>query len=518
MRIQIETRSRWRFTLTSPNHDGVEKTTRPGAKPFASQESKSITVVNAIPKSSGRSLEAFDIAEEDRPSPVPSSKASRCRSFRKRIGRFFVQSCRMHPDDHTRAFYDAGDPLPPYECFRMSELPADSLIGSSAIQELPDPLLMTPEIFGQDVFELASYAPHEQHVRGSLVDAMQDQTIRTGYDTPKPRYPTLGYAIPQGFEPVATPVHPDSVNTTQQLYALPGMTSRDHSHDSSPISPFTPRSNASPGIQTHPGYGSTVSTQELISPEVEQFGMFGQVYPAMQGYRPIPALTTPVSAYSTGLSTSSTPTTDNESFATQRYMSFPSASSSSFHNLPSTSPSSFQDSSPYQQPSRESLPPQDLVPNLETLRPYYEDRRLGTWEFSGNSSWIRQPSQEAGTVASNITNPSSQVKIPRARQRSAPSHVDRGQNTPRPANMPPNRSKAVPFPPEVCIQCGTKFTGSYRKGNLKRHVRERHSLFESLVGKACRICKQGFNRADAKRKHEWKKHRLLDAKPNKRRN
>ncbi|EAT85371.1 hypothetical protein SNOG_06720 [Parastagonospora nodorum SN15] len=70
-----------------------------------------------------------------------------------------------------------------------------------------------------------------------------------------------------------------------------------------------------------------------------------------------------------------------------------------------------------------------------------------------------------------------------------------------------------------CNICGKEFTGHlsrYGKGNLARHVREKH-LVQSVIGKVCRICKNVYNRADATRKHEWKKHRLQDARPNKRR-
>jgi hypothetical protein len=58
----------------------------------------------------------------------------------------------------------------------------------------------------------------------------------------------------------------------------------------------------------------------------------------------------------------------------------------------------------------------------------------------------------------------------------------------------------------------------YGKGNLARHVRDKHSLVKSMIGKICRVCNKVYNRADARKKHEWKRHRLDDAKPNKRRN
>ncbi|KAF1911769.1 hypothetical protein BDU57DRAFT_551821 [Ampelomyces quisqualis] len=80
------------------------------------------------------------------------------------------------------------------------------------------------------------------------------------------------------------------------------------------------------------------------------------------------------------------------------------------------------------------------------------------------------------------------------------------------------RPRAVKrYPKESCKLCGLLFTGRYGKGNLARHIREKHGLVNSMIGKVCRVCKTVYNRADAKRKHEWKKHRLQDVKPNKRR-
>jgi hypothetical protein len=58
----------------------------------------------------------------------------------------------------------------------------------------------------------------------------------------------------------------------------------------------------------------------------------------------------------------------------------------------------------------------------------------------------------------------------------------------------------------------------YAKGNCARHFRTKHALMIFTPDTECRVCKMVYNRADARRKHEWKKHRLLDSRPNKRRN
>ncbi|KAF2793042.1 hypothetical protein K505DRAFT_386414 [Melanomma pulvis-pyrius CBS 109.77] len=72
-------------------------------------------------------------------------------------------------------------------------------------------------------------------------------------------------------------------------------------------------------------------------------------------------------------------------------------------------------------------------------------------------------------------------------------------------------------PPLPCQVCKMEFHGLYQKGNLERHFRQKHSQPEVKKIYQCRECVLTYKRADAKRKHEWKKHRILDAKPAKRR-
>ncbi|KAI4946068.1 hypothetical protein J4E91_007511 [Alternaria rosae] len=67
-----------------------------------------------------------------------------------------------------------------------------------------------------------------------------------------------------------------------------------------------------------------------------------------------------------------------------------------------------------------------------------------------------------------------------------------------------------------CDKCGKSFRGRYRKGNLRRHNIAFHGPLALAVRSTCRVCKRAYKRADATRKHEWKKHRMLDAMPKKR--
>ncbi|KAF1840992.1 uncharacterized protein K460DRAFT_196161 [Cucurbitaria berberidis CBS 394.84] len=501
MHIQIESRSGWRFTVTSSDHNVVKETTRPRTKSFVNYDSKKTSTVGDEP-----------------PTPKLTSKVSRRRSFRKRVGRFLVHF-RMHPEDTAFTNCDASDLLPPYEHRQEHyELPADSLL-----QELPD---FIPEIFGEYSFELGCHDEH--HVEYSPMDYVNHQSAPSWSQVPNKRsYPTIGYAIPPASQSIATPVYNPSPNTAYQLCALPGIIRGGQSDNSSPVSPFTPKLEVGLGTQQQSDSGfsnGNVSPHDSISPVVHQYATDGAVYQEMQGYPYCPTLTTPARAYSTVLPASPTPTTDNDSFNYQHYTNLHSTSSSSFRNL-----------TPYLQPSQESLTSQQSIPNPETPWFDYEDHRPDSWENIG-SARARQMIQEPGMIDRDNINHWSQGIVPDERHSLALSPTELCGHETVLTNNYPNEDTTLEYPPMVCNDCGTEFHGKYadllrtslqsrhsltlynryRQGNLRRHVRETHSLLKSAVGKACRVCKQVYNRTDAKRKHEWKKHRLPDAKPNKR--
>jgi hypothetical protein len=104
---------------------------------------------------------------------------------------------------------------------------------------------------------------------------------------------------------------------------------------------------------------------------------------------------------------------------------------------------------------------------------------------------------------------------------SGPSYTD-NQEGPDARPPPPSYldplipDQEVAFPPAYCGQCDKVFHGRYREGNLRRHVVAFHSPPDSHVTKACRVCQRSYKRSDATRKHEWKKHRIVESKPKKR--
>ncbi|KAI8937108.1 hypothetical protein NX059_006322 [Plenodomus lindquistii] len=58
----------------------------------------------------------------------------------------------------------------------------------------------------------------------------------------------------------------------------------------------------------------------------------------------------------------------------------------------------------------------------------------------------------------------------------------------------------------ACHVCNTDFQGAYRKGNLARHVRLKHSRGSNQAILACEDCGRLFKRADARLKHMRKHH------------
>ena len=359
----------------------------------------------------------------------------------------------MHSEDHACAYYDCSDPLPPYEYRQVSELPTNSFEGASEIQELPDPLLTTPEILSQELpSELECYPTHNYPVQDFPMDTVQGTSVSSQFEGPdKQMHSTMGYAMHPTFEPIETPVYLPSRNTEQHLYALPGMIRGGHSHNSSPISPFTPTLQASPGTQSRPGSGfsnSDVSPHELVSHAASHYTTEGQVYQGVQDYPGLSSISTPVSAYLPGRPDSSTPTTDNEPFNTQQYISFSSRSSSSFHNL-----------TQYQQPRQESPTSQYSIPLPNMSRPDYEDYRLGTWEMPNGSAWIRQPNQRLGISEDDHTNQLLRNNVAHERHHAAIHHAEHHNDETPPADEAPNESNPVQYTPVLCSDCGTKFNG-----------------------------------------------------------
>jgi hypothetical protein len=82
-----------------------------------------------------------------------------------------------------------------------------------------------------------------------------------------------------------------------------------------------------------------------------------------------------------------------------------------------------------------------------------------------------------------------------------------------PSEIAPPHERADPIPCDI-EGCRITFGGHFRTGNRQRHVKNFHRGIPASY--SCYICGRVYRRDDARRKHEWKKHRRLESKPQKR--
>ena len=82
---------------------------------------------------------------------------------------------------------------------------------------------------------------------------------------------------------------------------------------------------------------------------------------------------------------------------------------------------------------------------------------------------------------------------------------------------PATRNPMVEKPANAlrCDYCQKTFIGYYQRGNLRRHFKSCHSNAAITADRICRVCENPFKRSDARKKHEWRKHKLLSAEPTK---
>ncbi|RAR02390.1 hypothetical protein DDE83_008580 [Stemphylium lycopersici] len=159
-----------------------------------------------------------------------------------------------------------------------------------------------------------------------------------------------------------------------------------------------------------------------------------------------------------------------------------------------------------------------LFPNTGSVRlGQREYHELWGWQY-GPSCDPRADSSKAAnfpTMEASLFKISHQTNQTAERQQS--SNYAEFDDEPSPeTNLDPGVDEGAEYAGVLCNQCKTVFRGKYSKGNLRRHVSNVHATLASALGLRCRFCKNTYKRRDATRKHEWKKHRSLDAKPKKR--
>ncbi|CAN9154118.1 unnamed protein product [Alternaria alternata] len=390
----------------------------------------------------------------------------------------------------------------------MQELPALS------IHELPDQRILAPELEGQHGFaELES--PMDQPNDESLHAGLSPRSYSCSSESNEhvAAANRVAFRRTPSFE---APRLLWSLSTQQNLGAAPSMTSGEQSHMSSPISPLTPEVNSDYSTQLHPNTDLApdgLSPLESISPFDDSW-----VTPDLvdmecdyTSHASLPK-SLPASSMESAQENVQTSQVQRLNIRPDDYSGFavPLSSANQGSYIPSNNPAFT---------GGDSLP--------ESYAQYYGTThiRLGIYEYGNPLGWqYRGMCGQDATENGDAEYTDSSANLPGSSQHTpqfAESQPPPGKYIELYDHQAPEvdmglRADETDYPPEHCGQCDKMFSGRYRKGNLRRHVIAFHSSLAIVVGTACRICKKAYKRADATRKHEWKKPRIPDAKPKKR--
>lgn len=428
----------------------------------------------------------------------------RRKDIHKRIGRLLLRISRMCSENqhHTCAYqHGAG----------ASELPAGEspVEGTTSFYEMPGsfPRVELEQPYGEKVSSLYSW---NQRISHSTAPEHLQEYYRSNENS------TLRRTVPL---PATNQLRLPRLEVPQSQYSVPILMS-DHSPlTPSPISPFTPIQGA------NSPYGQNSNSQLYIdavslcaySEQDQTFAHYGSW---ATGPRYSPA--TPSTAASYGSSLAATPLSAHSS-----------STSSSFQSWPQTQ-------------TERTPPAYSQAPTTGSYNPRMNDpSAVGTISWSYNShlqphsnlftAYTQPAPHDSGFMHLPITATSSGTKLEAQSCYGEQRQLCEPQSLPLIAEpsfdydappaynsvtLDPEPSATNPrqhHPPSVCQHCGKIFTGKYGPGNCKRHVQQIHKSVLDRVRHMCKMCSKTYNRADALRKHAWKKHRLEEFRPNKRR-
>ncbi|UPX11071.1 uncharacterized protein EKO05_0001695 [Ascochyta rabiei] len=500
MRLSIESRNRWTIEIVSSKHDKLD---RKSAHTFVSNTSikdnadRSEDTSLSFSRDTTNSFRTFDTSVH-RYAQLPRRK-----SIHGQIGRFFLRISRMYSDTQYDAYaYQYGH--------GASELPAGGppIEGSTSFQEMPgsfppDGIFELEDVQRQDIqccsksTRFAQMAPY--HLQDYFT-SNQNATMRKPAPIPVTNLPQL-----------------PRLEVPKSQHCVPRLMSDLCSVTPSPISPITPVLNTN-GVPNQ--NQDSQKFLDTISPctNPKQAHIFAHYGSWEQYTQHPPATPSTISSY--GPSNSTTPLSAH-----------PSSGHSSFHA--------------WTQAQDGQLPPtysQDYLPvSYDQSMANVMTAGTSSWKSTGNShshlhdhSFLvalkQEPQRNAAMDSRQYGSFSYTPNHDETRSQLSTTHLQPMVPQPRHAynDAPPDYSPVVPdhqlcqnlpkrFPPAPCQRCEKVFTGKFGPGNLKRHVRQTHeSMFEKVIH-VCKTCLKTYNRADALRKHSWKKHRQEDARPNKRR-
>ncbi|KAI4625214.1 uncharacterized protein J4E87_005060 [Alternaria ethzedia] len=373
------------------------------------------------------------------------------------------------------------------------------------LHELSDRLMLAPELEGDHVFA---------ELEG-LMERTQDHSLKS--DTSQASFLDLNETDECDATPVRrSPTNADApmllwaLNTQYHSVSAPSMTSGRQSHKSSPspVSPVTPDVNGVCSAQFYSNANRPVST---VSP-LESF---------------------PPNDFDLPRSFRMDTDWSHPSLEASHAESFRGIAQQPAKGLDGRQDGPLGSSVPFGLANHEShvpgvqSPPAlgQCLPELRSQRHDATGIRFGTYELSEHQQWhFRGGYEQDAAKDEDIKRQESTSQQPESLQ-----YAHRfGGNQGPPTNFVELEDYQYPqfcevleqngndAPLEHCNKCGKTFRGRYRKGNLRRHNLAFHSPLAVVVGSACRVCKKAYKRTDATRKHEWKKHRILDAMPKKR--
>lgn len=398
----------------------------------------------------------------------------------------------------------------------FSELPEES----TSFQEMPGSF--PPD----EVFELETSTMQKsdfEHVFNSLPYTQAASTYRQSYNANQSAMMRKPLPVSATYLPQLS-----RLEVPESHHRVPRLMSDHCSITPSPISPVTPmyEANAAP-YQAPNSLSPWHSLSPCTIPEKGQmyahYGHNGQVTQQSPG--------TPSMTYSYNSSSNTTPLSAHPSTAHTLLYAWPQS-----QNEPSP-PMYSQTYSPvyYNQNSYEPRTA-DMFQRQGDMhaQPYYDSSfRAPQVLYPQTNFNIDQSHQNPSFHAPTSYEPHTQkpelhTQLPEQHTQlpgplTTDTHPDHTYDETLPAYTPAVPTPRIPtnplrrYPPSACQQCEKVFTGKFGPGNLRRHVLQTHGSVLDRARHMCQECLKTYNRADALRKHSWKKHRQEDARPNKRR-
>ncbi|KAF2638055.1 hypothetical protein P280DRAFT_89922 [Massarina eburnea CBS 473.64] len=445
-------------------------------------------------------------------------KSSRSGSIRKGFGRVFFYFSRMHPI-HGTSSYTLGTTATEH-----AELPA-----ATSMPELPG--TMQSGAWELDTFQqqpsLITSQHHEQnHAHSSSIASQYTQPVYSSARTPQhapvaqPWRASASNSVSSDSLPIerqGTSPYPLMINND------PPTTSPSTSHSTSTTtSPATPNRFEERAWSGNGNmYQQTSSFNAPHSYPMSPYGYYQPKSGADLSGSPVSIRTSCAQSYSIHNTSLPTPLlTSPRNHGTE--LSPLGFQHNSFEGSPTSSPSHSSAGS--------GMSYMIAAHNLEQLNTVSQHNHAtvhpSLWDSRVSFPQTHRSSEGSRPIAlfhdDHFDDPSPPYHV-NADVLQAPTQYQSEPGQTFPHLTPANKKTKLPCistPLLACPYCDQLFKGLSRTGNRNRHIKAYHrmnSSTEEVAAKTCRSCGAVYKRPDARRKHEWKKHRLEDCRPDKRR-